>query len=372
MLSTKSSKYSFQALLVFIIDQQVWVTRLKLEELNMNMPALKYSQIHQGFYTFINEDVLPASGVEANVFWEAIETLIADYSSQPDSFISDEQNYPLAANTKIAPAIDRQQLIQAVNSQWTSFFEADGAEANIQDNSKEYLDKHFALESGSHSNVKNYVVYYHHLLAFLEDGSQSGLANPSQFVALCGHKCAPDSVILKHSPMSLHTEILFDPKGQRGSNDNAGIQDILVETNDTIVIDFNAVQIDGESKIQAYRNLQSFLRGDLETCTIVRGQQTTCRMNNDNTFTDLNGDDYCIANQPPIQVRCANKSLVTELLRDSKGTLAPQIIVDAVIASLMIRKAQLNSEQSRTATLLLDQGCFTSEMMQRIDNIVAL
>jgi malate synthase len=338
----------------------------------MNMPALKYSQIHQGFYTFINEDVLPASGVEVNVFWEAIETLIADYSNQPDAYINDEKNYPLAVNTKIAPVIDRQQLIQAANSQWTSFFEDDGAEANVQDDSKKYLDTHFALKSGSHSNVKNYVVYYHHLLAFLEDGSQSGLANPSKFVALCGHKHSPDSIVLKQSSMSLHTEILFDRKGQRGSSDNAGIQDILLETNNAIVIDFNAVQIDGESKIQAYRNLQSFLRGDLKTCTIVRGQQTTCRMNNDNTFTDLNGDDYCIANQLPIQIRCANQSLVTELLRDNKGTLAPQVIVDAVIASLMVRTAQLNSEQSRIATLSLEHGCFTSEMMQRIDNISAL
>jgi malate synthase len=332
----------------------------------MNMPALKYSQIHQGFYTFINEDVLPMCGVEANVFWQAIEKLICDYSNQPEVYINTEQNNPIAANAKVAPVIDRQQLIQAANSQWTSLFEADAAKVNA----KAYLDKHFALESGSHSDVKNYVVYYHHLLAFLKDGSQSGLANPSQFVALCGHKCAPDSIVLKQSSMTLHTEILFDRKGTRGANDNAGVQDILVETNDAIVVDFNAVQIDGESKIQAYRNLQSFLRGDLQTFTTVKGQQTICRMNNDTTFTDLNGDDYYIANQPPIQIRCANQSLVTELLRDSKNTLAPQVIVDAVVASFMIRKAQ--TEQHREVTLLLQKGSFTPAMKHRIDDIFEL
>jgi malate synthase len=342
----------------------------------MNMPALKYSQIHQGFYTFINEEVLPTCGVEVNVFWQAIEDLIADYSSRPDVYINAEQDNSPAANAKIAPVIDRQQLIQAANSQWTSLFDADGAQANAKANAnananaKAYLDKHFALESGSHADVKNYVVYYHHLLAFLKDGSQTGLANPSQFVALCGHKCAPDSIVLKQSSKTLHTEILFDRKGTRGTNDNAGIQDILVETNDAIIVDFNAVQIDGESKIQAYRNLQSFLRGDLQTFTIVKGQQTICRMSNDNTFTDLNGDDYCIANQPPIQVRCANQSLVTELLRDSKRTLAPQVIVDAVVASCIIRKAQ--TEQSREVTLLLEKGSFTPAMMQRIDDIFEL
>jgi malate synthase len=170
--------------------------------------------------------------------------------------------------------------------------------------------------------------------------------------------------------MALHTEILFDRNGARGVDDKAGIQDILVETNDAIVVDFDAVQIDGESKIQAYRNLQSFLRGDLQALTSVKGQQTTCRMKNDSTFTDLNGDDYCIANQPPIQIRCANQSLVTELLRDNKNTLAPQVIVDAVITSFVMRKAQ--AENHRDVTLLLDKGSFTPVMKQRIDDIFEL
>jgi malate synthase len=339
----------------------------KLEELHMNMPALKYSQIHQGFYTFINEDVLPTCGIEVNVFWQAIERMIADYSNQTSEFINQEQNSQLAANTKIAPVIDRQQLIQAANSKWTSFFEAPiSADEETGINSKAYLDKHFPLATGSHADVKNYVVYYHHLLAFFDDGSQSGLANPSEFVALCGHKCSPDSIVLQQTQTGLHLEMVFDRKGTRGAKDCAGIEDILVESNDCIVVDFNAVQIDGESKIQAYRNLQSFLRGDLKTVTIVNGQQTICRMNNDVTFTDVNGDDYCIENTSPIRIRCANQSLATEFMRDSKGALAPQVIIDAVVTSLMLRKAQGTNKQT---SLLLERGGFTAKMMESINEM---
>ncbi|MFT5276724.1 MAG: malate synthase [Glaciecola sp.] len=334
----------------------------------MNMPALKYSQIHQGLYTFINEDVLPTCGIEVSVFWQAMENLIADYTRQPSTYIDQQNTQQLAANTKIAPVIDSQQLIQAANSKWTSLFDME----NGTQLSKDYLDQHFALASGSHADVKNYVVYYHHLLAFFEDGSQSGLVNPSQFVALCGHKCAPDSIILKQPSASLHTEVLFDRKGKRGSEDHAGIENILVETNETIIIDFNAVQIDGESKIQAYRNLQSFLRGDLTTFTIEAGQQKTCRMSNDVTFTDLNGDDYCIESNTPIQIQCANQSLVSELMRDNKGALAPQVVMDAVVASLMMRKALGASSESSKASLLLEKGSFTQEMIQRIDEIFEL
>ncbi len=333
----------------------------------MNMPALKNSQIHQGFYTFINEDVLPASGIEASVFWQAIENLICDYASQPNAFINEAENNVLAANTRIAPVIDRQQLIQAANSKWISLFESESASTE----SKAYLDKHFALALGSHSDVKNYVVYYHHLLAFFEDGSQAGLANPSQFVALCGHKCSPDSVVLQESPTDLHVEIIFDRNGERGANDSAGIQDILVETNDSIVVDFNAVQIDGESKIQAYRNLQSFLRGDLQTVTIVKGQQTNLRMHNDATFTDVNGNDYCIDNQLPVQIRCANQYLVTELMRDNKNVLVPQVILDAVITSLITRNSTMPEKQNKQTPLLLEKGSFTPQMMKRIEELLS-
>jgi len=174
---------------------------------------------------------------------------------------------------------------------------------------------------------------------------------------------------LKQSKSELHLEILFDRKGKRGAADCAGIEDILVESNDSIIVDFNAVQIDGESKIQAYRNLQSFLRRDLKTVMIVNSQQTICRMNNDVTFTDKNGDDYCIDNQSPIRIRCANQSLVTELMRDNKGTLAPQVIIDAVVASLIMRKAQ---GSQRAESLLLENGAFTAQMMQRIQDIFEL
>lgn len=331
----------------------------------MNMPALKYSQIHQGLYTFINEDVLPTCGIEVSAFWQAMEKLNADYASQPRVFINEQTTLHLAANTTIAPVIDRQQLIQAANGQWSSLFDT----TDTAQTSKDYLDQHCALASGSHADVKNYVVYYHHLLAFFADGSQSGLANPSQFTALCGHKCSPDSIVLKQADSGLHIEITFDRKGERGAQDCAGIQDILIETNECIVVDFNAVHIDGVSKIQAYRNLQSFLRGDLQTFSLVKGQQTSCRMNNEVTFTDLDGEDYCIASKAPIQIRCADPSLVTELMTDSSGRFAPQVIMDAVVSSLMIRKAQGTSIQD---PLLLAEGTFTPELNQRIKDIFEL
>lgn len=89
------------------------------------------------------------------------------------------------------------------------------------------LDERFPLDNGSHADVKQYVVYFRHVMAFFKDGSHCGLQEPKQFVALCGHKETPESIVLKDN--GLHIEIQFDRNGSRGQTHCAGIQDIQVE-----------------------------------------------------------------------------------------------------------------------------------------------
>ncbi len=93
--------------------------------------------------------------------------------------------------------------------------------------SKGFLDKVFPLSAGSHQDVRSYVVYYQHLLAFFADGSNSGLANPTQFVALCGSKEKPQSILLCNA--GRHIELVISKQGEHGSHDSAGIEDVLLE-----------------------------------------------------------------------------------------------------------------------------------------------
>ncbi|WP_394130826.1 malate synthase [Shewanella maritima] len=93
-------------------------------------------------------------------------------------------------------------------------------------NTKVFLDNNFPLANGSHADVRSYVVYYTHLLAFLKDGTQCGLQNPCQFVALTGHKSDPSSIVLKNN--DTHVEICFDRNGDFGAQDAAHIDDIQV------------------------------------------------------------------------------------------------------------------------------------------------
>lgn len=73
------------------------------------------------------------------------------------------------------------------------------------------LDQHFPLQTGSHKNVTQYVIYFRHLMAFFADGTHCGLTESKQFVAFVGHKERPESIVLKKG--DTHIELLPSQAG---------------------------------------------------------------------------------------------------------------------------------------------------------------
>lgn len=70
------------------------------------------------------------------------------------------------------------------------------------------LDQHFALQNGSHKDVKQYIVYFNHIMAFFADGSHCGLQQSKQFVAFLGCKESPESIVLKDN--NVHVELVLN------------------------------------------------------------------------------------------------------------------------------------------------------------------
>jgi malate synthase len=250
----------------------------------MNMPALKANQhqastINPSFYSFINEEVLPLVDMTIARFWADFETL--------------EGNYDETQTNTVVPISNTLLAIKVANSQWNSLV-TNGSHSMID--AKTFLDEQFPLESGSHKDVKSYVVYYHHLLAFFNDGSQSGLVDPKQFVALCGHKCEPNSIVFKRN--SFHVELVINKKGDIGSQDLANVQDIKIETTRTATMDFESLTPRGEhsksamANMKAYKMLKRILQND-HTC--ISKRSTSTRRTPDMVFTAPNGNDYVIS-----------------------------------------------------------------------------
>jgi malate synthase len=147
----------------------------------------------------------------------------------------------------------------------------------ILDYSKGFLDKHFPLAQGSHRDVRSYVVYYQHLLAFMADGSQTGLANPSQFVALSGSRQKPQSILLRSA--GRHVELWFGHCGMHQGKDGAGIADIQLE-----LIESQLDMTDNQQATDASRWF-SMVRGQLSQDGCNHGRKPRC-------YTSKEGQDY--------------------------------------------------------------------------------
>jgi malate synthase len=147
----------------------------------------------------------------------------------------------------------------------------------ILDYSKGFLDKHFPLAQGSHQNVSSYVVYYQHLLAFMTDGSQTGLANPSQFVALSGSRQKPQSILLRAA--GRHVELWFGHSSMHQTKDCAGIADIQLE-----LVESQLELVDSKPTAEAVRWF-SMVRGQLSQDGINNGRKQRC-------YTSKEGNDY--------------------------------------------------------------------------------
>jgi malate synthase len=153
--------------------------------------------------------------------------------------------------------------------------------------SKQFLDKVFPLSSGSHKDVRSYVVYYQHLLAFFEDGSQSGLRDPHQFVALSGHKEYPSSIVLKNQD-GFHVELIINANGKRGRRDKAGIDDIQVETKQMHLGDVTIAAHNEPDRAYWF----SMVRGDSEITTTKQGQRICKVVEKNKEFTGKDGELY--------------------------------------------------------------------------------
>ena len=59
-----------------------------------------------------------------------------------------------------------------------------------------FLDKKFPLRTGTHSDLRTYLVYFDHLMAIKTDGSTTSLVTPSQFHDADGSLDGPTTISL--------------------------------------------------------------------------------------------------------------------------------------------------------------------------------
>ena len=315
----------------------------------------------------------------------------------------DEEIAHLAGPQLVVPVKNARFALNAANARWGSLYDAfygtdvitktdELATSKAYDpvrgdaviaKAKDFLDEVFPLEFGSHKNVISYVVYYHHLLAFFQDGSQTGLQQPCQLVAVNGQRSEPEAVLLKNN--GLHVEIQFDRNGKNGVKDPANINDILIESALSTIMDCedSVAAVDAEDKIDVYRNWLGLMQGTLEASFNKDGQTQTRRMNPDRIFTDLDNQEYRLHGRSLLLIRNVGHLMECDLMQDELGNFVPEGIIDAVVTSLIgtldLQRTQ-GMRNSRTGSIYIvkpkmhgpEEVAFSCELFSRVEQMLGL
>src|SRR5690606_876291 len=113
------------------------------------------------------------------------------------------------------------------------------------------LDDSIALASGSHADATNYIVRDGKLQVTLQGGATTTLADASQFLGYRGTQDKPEALVFLHN--GLHMEIQIDPQHPIGSQDPAGIKDVVLEAALTTIMDCedSVAAVDADDKVLA-------------------------------------------------------------------------------------------------------------------------
>jgi len=175
------------------------------------------------------------------------------------------------------------------------------------------------------------------------------LGQPEKFVGYRGHPKAPDAVLLKNN--GLHVELVFDRTHAIGSRDQAGLADVRLESALSAIMDCedSVACVDAEDKIVAYRNWLGLMRGDLEETFEKNGAQMTRRMASDPVYTTPDGGEMSLKGRALMLIRNVGHLMTNPAILDRQGNEIFEGLMDAMITTL-IAKHDLAREGGNSVT----------------------
>ena len=160
------------------------------------------------------------------------------------------------------------------------------------------------------------------------------LNDANQFKGYRGDASAPTAILLCGN--NLHIEIAIDSQGAIGSADKAYINDVLLESAISTIMDCedSVAAVDAEDKVLAYGNWLGLMKGDL-SIEMTKGANTFTRsLNPDRTYTAADGGELRLKGRSLMLVRNVGHLMTNPAILLSDGSEIPEGIMDAFMTTL--------------------------------------
>ena len=159
------------------------------------------------------------------------------------------------------------------------------------------------------------------------------LVSPEKFVGYLGNPRAPDAVLLRNN--GLHVELVFDRAHFIGSRDQACLADVVIESAMSAIMDCedSVACVDAEDKVTAYRNWLGLMKGDLTEKMRKGGRDFTRSLNPDRDYLAPDGSNLTIKGRALLWVRNVGHLMTNPAILLPDGSEVPEGLMDAMITA---------------------------------------
>ena len=278
----------------------------------------------------------------------------------------DDEIAKIAGPQLVVPVKNARFAINAANARWGSLYDAfygtDAIDqsgdlspagaynpvrgAEVIRRAKALLDEIAPLDDVAHADVTKYKIVNGALHAE-HAGGQAALKNPEKCVGYRGDADAPEAVLLKNN--DLHAEIWIDANHNIGQDDNAHVADVFLESAVTTIMDCedSVAAVDGEDKVECYRNLLGLLRRDLSVEMQKGGKTMTRSLAENRLYTTLDGSTLSLPGLSVILIRNVGHLMTNPAVLDGRGNEIPEGIMDAVMTGLLAKHDLMKADTTQ-------------------------